>query len=90
MQVKPLGSRILVKKIEEEERRTAGGIVLPESVKDEKAVKGEVVALGTAEKFEVKVGDTVLISAYAGTEIRIGEEKHLLVKTTDVLAIVEG
>lgn len=89
MNIKPLGSRILVRKIEEEERRTPGGLVLPESVKDEKAVKGEVVALGTSEKFEVKVGDKVLIAAFAGTEIRMGEEKYLLVKTADVLAVVE-
>ncbi len=89
MNVKPLGNRVLVRTIEEEERRTPGGIVLPESVKEEKAVRGEVVALGTAEKFDVKEGDKVLISAYAGTEIRIGEAKHLLVKTTDVLGIIE-
>ncbi|MBC7092809.1 MAG: co-chaperone GroES [Candidatus Acetothermia bacterium] len=89
MKVKPLGNRVLVKKLEEEERRTPGGIVLPESVKDEKAIKGEVVALGTSEKFEVKEGDKILISAYSGTEIRMGEEKYLLVKTTDILAIVE-
>ncbi|RLE28830.1 co-chaperone GroES, partial [Candidatus Acetothermia bacterium] len=72
MKVKPLGNRVLVRKIEEEERRTPGGIVLPESVKDEKAIRGEVVALGTADKFDVKEGDKVLISAYAGTEIRMG------------------
>lgn len=90
MKVRPLGNRILVKKIEEEERRTPGGIVLPESVRDEKAIRGKVVALGTGEKFEVKVGDTVLIAAYSGTEITIGEEKHLLVKTTDVLAVIES
>ncbi len=90
MKVKPLGNRVLVRKIEEEERRTPGGIVLPESVKDEKAVKGEVMALGTSEKFEVKVGDKVLISAYSGTDIRIGEEKHMLVKNIDILAVVEG
>lgn len=89
MKIRPLGNRVLVRKIEEEERRTPGGLVLPESVKDEKAVKGQVVALGTGEKFEVKVGDKILISAYSGTEIRIGEEKHMLVKTTDILAIVE-
>ncbi|MBC7318519.1 co-chaperone GroES [Candidatus Bipolaricaulota bacterium] len=89
MKIKPLGNRVLVKKIEEEERRTPGGIVLPESVKDEKAVKGEVVALGTAEKFEVKEGDKVLIAAYAGTEIRVGDEKYLLVKTADILAVIE-
>lgn len=89
MKIKPLGSRVLVKKIEEEERRTPGGIVLPESVKDEKALRGEVVALGTGEKFEVKVGDKVLIGAYAGTEVRLGEEKYLLVKTADILAVIE-
>ncbi len=89
MTVKPLGNRVLVRAIEEEERRTPGGIVLPEAVKEEKAVRGEVKALGTAEKFDMSVGDKVLISAYAGTEIRIGEEKHLLVKTTDVLAVIE-
>jgi chaperonin GroES len=89
MKVKPLGNRVLVRKIEEEERRTPGGIVLPESVKDEKAIRGEVVALGTAEKLEVKEGDKVLISAYAGTEISIGEERYLLVKSPDVLAILE-
>lgn len=89
MNVKPLGNRVLVRVIEEEERRTPGGIVLPESVKEEKVVRGEVKAVGTAEKFDVKTGDKVLMSAYAGTEIRIGEEKHLLVKTTDVLAVIE-
>ncbi|MGC9529283.1 MAG: co-chaperone GroES [Candidatus Bipolaricaulaceae bacterium] len=89
MKVKPLGNRVLVRKIEEEERRTPGGIVLPESVKDEKAVRGEVVALGTADKFDVNEGDKVLISAYAGTEIRMGEERYLLVKSNDVLAILE-
>ncbi len=89
MKVKPLGNRVLVKKLEQEERRTPGGIVLPESVKDEKAIRGEVVALGTADKFDVKEGDKVLISAYAGTEIRMGEEKYLLVKSNDILAVIE-
>jgi len=89
MKVKPLGNRVLVKKLEQEERRTPGGIVLPESVKDEKAIRGEVVALGTADKFDVKEGDKVLVSAYAGTEIRMGEEKYLLVKSNDILAVIE-
>ncbi|MGY4706824.1 co-chaperone GroES [Candidatus Bipolaricaulota sp. J31] len=89
MKIKPLGNRVLIKKLEQEERKTPGGIVLPESVKDEKAIRGEVVAVGTAEKIEVKEGDKVLVSAYAGTEVRMGEEKYLLVKTTDILAIIE-
>jgi chaperonin GroES len=89
MKIKPLGNRVLIRKVEQEERKTPGGIVLPESVKDEKAIRGEVVAVGTAEKIEVKEGDKVLVSAYAGTEVRMGEEKYLLVKTTDILAIIE-
>ena len=89
MKIKPLGNRVLIRKIEQEERKTPGGIVLPESVKDEKAIRGEVVAVGTADKIEVKEGDKVLVSAYAGTEVRMGEEKYLLVKTTDILAIIE-
>ncbi len=89
MKIKPLGNRVLVRKIEQEERKLPSGIVLPESVKDEKAIRGEVVAVGTAEKIEVKEGDKVLVSAYAGTEVRMGEEKYLLVKTTDILAIIE-
>lgn len=89
MKIKPLGNRVLIRKIEQEERKTPGGIVLPESVKDEKAIRGEVVAVGTADKIEVKEGDRVLVSAYAGTEVRMGEEKYLLVKSTDILAIIE-
>ncbi|HDI11177.1 MAG TPA: co-chaperone GroES [Candidatus Acetothermia bacterium] len=89
MKIKPIGNRVLIRKLEKEERRTPGGIVLPESVKDEKAVRGEVVAVGTAEKIEVKEGDKVLVSAYAGTEVNIDDQKYLLVKTTDILAIIE-
>ena len=89
MKIKPLGNRVLIRKLEQEERKTPGGIVLPESVKDEKAIRGEVVAVGTAEKIEVKEGDKVLVSAYAGTEVRVNEEKYLLVKTTDILALIE-
>lgn len=89
MKIKPLGNRVLVKKLEQEERKTPGGIVLPESVKDEKAIRGEVVAVGTAEKIEVKEGDKVLISAYAGTEVTVDDQKYLLVKSTDILAIIE-
>jgi len=89
MTIKPLGKRILAKKLEPEERKTAGGIVLPDTVKNEKVVRAEVLAIGTDEKFEVKVGDEVIVGSFAGTELEQGEDKLILVKETDVLAIVE-
>jgi len=89
MTIKPLGKRILAKKVELEERRSAGGIVLPDSAKSEKVVRAKVMAVGTDEKFEVKVGDEILVGSFAGTEIEQGEDKLLLVKESDVLAIIE-
>jgi len=87
--VKPLGKRILAKKIESEARTTAGGIVLPDSVKNEKTLRAEVVALGTDEKFEVKVGDQILVQSFSGTEIEEGEDKYILVEESKVLAVVK-
>ena len=89
MTIKPLGKRILAKKIEPENKKTAGGIVLPDSVQSEKVVRAKVLAIGTDEKFEVKVGDEIIVGTFAGTEIEQGEDKLILVKETDVLAIVE-
>ena len=89
MKIKPLGKRILAKKVEEEERKTPGGIVLPESAKSDKVVRAKVLAVGTDEKIEVKKGDEIIVSSYAGTEIESGEDKLLLVKADDVLAIIE-
>jgi len=89
MSIKPLGKRILAKKVEVEERKSPGGIVLPDNVKSEKVVRAKVLAIGTDEKFEVKVGDMILVGSYSGTEIEQGEDKLILVKETDVLAVVE-
>jgi chaperonin GroES len=89
MKIKPLGKRILARKIEEEERKTPGGIVLPESAKSDKVVRAKVLAIGTDEKIEVKKGDEILVSSFAGTEIEVGEDKLLLVKADDVLATIE-
>ena len=89
MTIKPLGKRILAQKVEPENKKTAGGIVLPDSVKSEKVVRAKVLAIGTDEKFEVKVGDEIIVGTFAGTEIEQGEDKLILVKETDVLAIVE-
>lgn len=85
--LKPLGNRVLVRKLEEEEE---GGIVLPADVeRDEKYVKAEVLEVGTAEKIEVKKGDKVLLSGFGGTEVELDGEKLLIVKSTDILARLE-
>ena len=89
MKIKPLGNRILAKKIEEEERKSPGGIVIPESAKSDKVVRAKVMALGTDEKFEVKKGDEIIVSSFAGTEIELGEEKLLLLQKKDILAVIE-
>jgi len=90
MKIKPLGNRVLAKKIEEEEeRKTSGGIVLPESAKSDKVVRAKVTAVGTNEKIEVKKGDEIIVSSFAGTEMELGEDKLLLVKASDILAVIE-
>ena len=93
--LKPLGSRVVVEPIEQEEI-TAGGIVLPETAK-EKPQKGTVLAIGLGDRDEdgkripmdVKVGDTVLFAKYAGTEIKVEGKKLLILRESDLLAIVE-
>jgi len=87
--IKPLGKRILAQKIEEESRTTAGGIVLPDSAKSDRVVRAKVLALGTEKEFTVKEGNEIIVASFAGTEIELEGEKLLLVKETDVLAVVE-
>jgi chaperonin GroES len=89
MTIKPLGKRILAQKIEPENRKSAGGIVLPDNVQSEKVVRAKVLAIGTDEKFEVKVGDEIIVGTFAGTEIEQDGNKLILVKESDVLAVVE-
>jgi chaperonin GroES len=92
--LKPLGNRVVVEPIEQEEI-TAGGIVLPETAK-EKPQKGSVLSIGPGERndagervpLDVKEGDTVLFAKYAGTEIKIDGKKVLILKESDILAIV--
>ena len=95
MNLKPLGDRLIVSPTEQDEV-TASGIVLPETAK-EKPMQGEVVAAGPGARkddgsrnaMDVKKGDTVLYAKYAGTEVKIDGKKYLILKETDVLAIVE-
>lgn len=93
--VQPLGDRILVKPVEEEETQQ-GGIIIPDSAK-EKPQKAEVVALGTGKTdddgkkvpFEVKVGDQVLTSKYGGTEIKLDGEEYKIFNASDILAVMK-
>jgi chaperonin GroES len=94
MNLKPLGDRLIVEPIEQEEV-TASGIVLPETAK-EKPMQGKVLAVGPGARKEdgsriamdVSKGDTVLYAKYAGTEVKLDNKKYLILKETDVLAIV--
>ncbi len=94
MKIKPLQDRLVIKRIEEEEK-TKGGIIIPDSAK-EKPQEGRVVAVGDGKMLEsgtkapltVKVGDKILFGKYSGTEIKIDGEEHLILREDDVLAIV--
>ena len=89
MNIKPLADRVLVVPAPAEER-TIGGIIIPDTAK-EKPLKGEVVAVGNGTKDEemvVKVGDTVLYGKYAGTELELEGNKYLIMRQSDILAIV--
>lgn len=95
MAIRPLGDRLLVKRVKEE-TETAGGIIIPDSAK-EKPIEGKVIAVGNGKrgddgkpvKLEVKKGDKVLFGKYAGTEVKIEGEEHLILREDDILGVVE-
>lgn len=95
--IRPLGDRVLVKRVEEESEQVRGGIIIPDSAK-EKPQQAEVIALGTGKKdesgktqdFEVKEGDRVLISKYGGTDVNIDDQKFLLMREDDILGIIQS
>ena len=97
MKLQPLGDRVVVER-EEAQEKTAGGIVLPDTAKD-KPQKGKVIAVGDGRltkdgkrrPLQVKVGDQVLFTSYAGDEFKLnGDKKVLLMREDDILAVVEG
>ena len=96
LKLKPLGGRVIVEPIEQEEM-TAGGIILPETAK-EKPQEGKILAAGPGDRDEdgkrivmaVKVGDKVLFAKYSGTEIKVDGRKLLIMRESDILAVVEG
>jgi chaperonin GroES len=96
MELRPLGDRVVVKPLEEEER-TKGGIVLPDTAK-EKPQHGEVIAVGPGEwdedgkkriVLDVKAGDRVLFARYSGTEVKLEDQEYLILRQSDILAVVE-
>ena len=96
MKVRPLGDRVLVKRIEEEEK-TKGGIIIPDTAK-EKPQEGRVMAVGSGKTLEdgklvpleVKTGDKVLFGKYSGNDIKLEGEEHLIVRESDILGVIEG
>lgn len=96
MKFRPLHDRVLVRRSEEEER-TAGGIIIPDTAK-EKPMQGEVIAVGPGARNDkgeivapdVKAGDTILFGKYSGTDVTIDGEDLVIIKETDVMGVVEG
>ena len=96
MNLRPLHDRVIVKRMEEE-RLSAGGIVIPDSA-TEKPVRGEVLAVGNGKILEngekrpldIAVGDTVLFGKYSGTEVKVDGEELLVMREEDIMAVIEG
>ena len=96
LNIRPLGDRVLVKRLEAEEK-TAGGILLPDSAQ-EKPKEGKVISVGegkqledgTRTKFTVKKGDRVLFTSYAGTDVKIDGEEYMIMREDDILGVIEG
>jgi len=95
MKIRPLHDRLIVKRVSEE-NKTKGGIIIPDSAK-EKPLEGKVIAVGNGKlmddgklrPLDIKAGDTILFSKYAGTEIKIEGEEHLILREEDVLGVIE-
>ena len=95
MNIRPLQDRVLVKRLQEEEK-TKGGIIIPDTAK-EKPIEGKVVAVGNGKilengsvrKLDVKAGDRILFGKYSGTEVKIEGEEHLILREDDILAVLE-
>jgi len=96
MKIRPLQDRVLVKRIEEEIEKTKGGIIIPDTAK-EKPQQGKVIAAGKGKvgengkltPLDVKVGDKILFGKYAGSDIKIDGEEHLIMREEDILGIIE-
>jgi chaperonin GroES len=96
MAIRPLHDRVVIKRVEEEQK-TKGGIIIPDTAK-EKPVEGKVIAVGNGRVLEdgkvrpldVKAGDRVLFGKYSGTEVKIEGEEHIIMREDDILCVIEG
>jgi len=96
MKIRPLQDRVLVKRLEQEEK-TKGGIIIPDTAK-EKPIEGKVIAVGAGKvgedgkvrPLDVKAGDKILFGKYSGTEVKIDGEEHLILREEDILGVIEG
>ena len=96
MKIRPLQDRVIVERLAEEEK-TKGGIIIPDTAK-EKPMEGKVIAAGNGRvaedgkliKLDVKAGDKVLFSKYAGTEVKIDGKEYLIMREDDILGVIEG
>jgi chaperonin GroES len=95
MKIRPLHDRVVIKRLEEEQK-SPGGIVIPDTAK-EKPIKGEIIAVGKGKILEngevrplaVKVGDRVLFGKYSGTEVKLGNEEYVIMREDDIMGIIE-
>ena len=96
MKIRPLHDRVLVKRLDPEEKTSAAGIIIPDTAK-EKPQEGEVVAVGSGKMLEdgkvqpmnVKVGDRILFGKYSGTDVKIDDEEYLIMREDDILGVLE-
>jgi chaperonin GroES len=96
MKIRPLGDRVIIKRVAEEEK-TKGGIIIPDTAK-EKPQEGKVIAVGKGKvnedgkttPLDVKAGDRILFGKYSGTEIKLNGEEHLILREEDILGVIEG
>ena len=94
--IRPLSDRVIVKRLEEQEQKSKGGIIIPDTAK-EKAQEGEVIAVGSGKRedgkvlaLDVKKGDRVLFGKYSGSEIKLDGVEHLILREEDILGVIEG
>ena len=97
MKVRPLADRVLVRRLDDEVEKSKGGIIIPDTAK-EKPQQGKIIAVGKGRRSEdgavvpldVKVGDRILFGKYAGSEIKVEGEEHLIMREEDILGVLEG
>jgi chaperonin GroES len=97
MKIRPLQDRVLVKRLDDELEKTKGGIIIPDTAK-EKPQQGKVIAVGKGKvgddgkitPMDVKVGDKILFGKYAGSEIKLDGDEHLIMREEDILGVLEG